>query len=118
MNPSLFTIIKDSHMNSTTITVTFEELEVLHSVWEQVRNLNKLYPDLLMTGRQSDLLKPLNVREYGDLTLLRDRIGQGLVDSNQDLSPEELPITWEITNPQFIPHRKGRRPIQPTESID
>ena len=94
-------------MNSTTVTITYEEFKVLHDVWSKVRNLITLYPDLLMTGRQSDLLKPLNVQEFRDLTVLRDRIGQGLVESNQGLPPEELPFTWGITESQLIPHRRN-----------
>ena len=97
-------------MNPTTLTVSLEDLEVLHSAWEMVRSINDLYPELLMNGRQADRLRPLNVREFSDLTQLRDRIGLGLVEYNQDVSPEELPYTWEITEPQFVPHRRAKRP--------
>lgn len=97
-------------MNNTTLSLSFEDLELLHDVWDKIRSINELYPELLMNGRQADRLRPLNVKEFNDFTKLRDRIGQGLIESNQDLSPEELPYTWEITEPQYKEHRRARKP--------
>ena len=98
-------------MNTTSIQVSYDDLLSLHAAWERVRAVNDLYPELLMNGKQADRLKPFNVKEFRDLTDLRDRMGHAISEANPTPPDGGYPHNWEVTEPHQVEHRKAKRPI-------
>ncbi len=97
-------------MNTTTIEVSFDDLAYLHAAWEKVRAINDLYPHLLMTGEQADRLTPISMNQFRDLTDLRDRMGQAILEANPTEPTGGYPDAWEITEQFQVALRKSKEP--------
>ena len=92
-------------MDNATIEVSMRDLQLLHDAMDRVNAVNRLYPELIMTGFQADSLSPWSMTSSRELCSLRDRVASVLSEANPEVEDELLEVHLQ-------PLRKSKSPFK------